>query len=67
MGDVIVEMGDVIAVASQSNILLLKENNRVCDGLQLKATVPYTGLQACRQLLFGQVWMISHQRKLSSN
>ena len=58
-------MGDVIAVASRSNILLFKQNDGLYYRLQIKVIVSHTNLQACQQLLSGQVWMTTHQRKWS--
>ena len=43
---VILEMGDIVAGASQVDTLLFTENYRLYSGLQLKAVVSHTGLQA---------------------
>lgn len=59
-----VEMGDVIAMASRGCILLFEDNNLFYYVLQLKAIVSHTLLQSTA--VSGQVWIISHQRKLSN-
>ena len=43
---VILEMCDIMAVASHGDTLLFTENYRLYSGLQLKAVVSHTCLQA---------------------